>query len=179
MELQYLGEDAESAEIAFLDIVAYSSWYRCGLLVLDGHGVPRELRVTEALQPTKVQRMAYGSSLDLAILRVCSEPLFDKMDSNPNCVLVRDRSFLQLDGDHPPFVQIALEGSEEADEMINEFRDGPYALARQRSMTKADTKRLLNDLTALHTMYGFDAMEPFERIGDAVETIKVQESKDK
>lgn len=179
MELQYLGEDPESAQIAFLDIVTYSSWYRCGLLVLDGHGVPRELRATEALQPTKVQKMAYGSSLDLAILRVCSEPLFAAMDSTPDCVLVQDRSFLQLDGDHPPFVQIALEGSEDADEMNTEFRDGPYTLAPQASMTKADTKRLLKDLKALHTMYGFDALEPFERIGEAVEAIRVQESNNK
>lgn len=176
MELEYLGEDADSAEIAFLDIVAYSSWYRCGLLVLDGHGVPRELRVTEALQPTKVQKMAYGSSLDLAILRVCSEPLFAAMDSHPNCVLVQDRSFLQLDGEHPPFVQIAAEGSEDADQMSGEFSNDKYALASQRRMTKADTKRLLKDLTALHEMFGFHALEPFERIGEAVEAIRVQES---
>ncbi len=84
--------------LCFLDVLPTASRGVRGVaLVTDARTVPVELRITDPLTPTRVQRASYGASFDEhAVLDLVAVPLLRALREEVSLVLVRAPRLLRV-----------------------------------------------------------------------------------
>ncbi len=71
--------------------------YMGGIGVFNPFGIPQEFRYTDPVEPTEVQRILFGESLDLALrVKVIGESLIKELSVSPNYIVVSDKDMLQI-----------------------------------------------------------------------------------
>ncbi len=173
------------ARFAFEDGKAF----RGGALVVDDAGTPREFRCTSPVRPNATQRILYGSNLDpFILLELMGRPLLQALRETADIILVNDRWLLDL-REHvgTPVIFLRHQGaevvqpasnasdqpaiiepiSESFDPVVLQNSSGhPEDLTIARPLLQECSKRL-------------DVMEPFARIGKALERIHEEKGQDK
>jgi len=91
------------ARLAYLRIVTFASGvYAGGVMVVDSRGLPLDFRYTEPLEPTKLQAMLYGKSLDRHVRHdVIFKHLVEKVEPRPALLLVDEEGLLALPAPMP------------------------------------------------------------------------------
>lgn len=160
------------------------------LLVTDDMGIPQEFRVTFPVRPTPLQGRLYGQSLIPHIgVELCGKPLFAATDNKPAVLLVSDPRFLPL-GDAVPcsvaFIQrlgdtlrvsVDSEGDTPEPRKLQSVsgRFQPLAVDYPHSYDgsqMAEANQLLGRF-----FQGFDLLEPFDRIGVALDALSEQDER--
>ena len=178
-------DGAVDLSIGFLLMHEANGAIRCGLLVTDAAGVPKEFRATQpALRPTSVQRILYGNSLHREIARLCAMPMIEALEHTPKWVLVQSRELLCLDTEVLPVIVVAGHGEElevetghQDDDPVLESKDGsfrPVVLTFAESVTPDHQQRLREELAGAVSSGVVDLLEPFSRVGQALEVLDRQ-----
>ncbi len=84
-------------KLGFLAFKEFDRGYRGGLLITDNRGKPLEFRCTSPIRPTQVQRILYGRTLTphLAV-QLIGAPLTSSVTEKPTIIVVNQDVFLQL-----------------------------------------------------------------------------------
>lgn len=169
--------------LAYVKIVALPGHaFAGGVMVVDGRGLPLDFRYTEPVQPSRVQQVLYGKSLDRHVRQdVIFKQLAGKIDPRPSLVLVDDELLLGLD-------------SAATTVLVNETRMGPLREAAQVQavseqefllqvaetgsplrvkLSKAEPGAVekITDLLLDAARQGLDPTEPFGRVKGAVDVL--------
>ena len=73
------------------------STYMGGIGVFNKYGIPQEFRYTDPVEPTEVQRILFGESLDKAVrVKVVGESLVKELSVKPDFIVVDKKDMLQM-----------------------------------------------------------------------------------
>jgi len=168
----------EDALLGFLAMSEDPDSVRCGLLVTDLVGAPKEFRATEpSLRPTRVQRIIYGASLDDEIARICGEPLVSALRYQPAVLFADRKEFLRLDRDELRVITIKAHGETLEVEQEAIEGDDPLSVGQGREVrmvvplfaegVSEDSKLSVRE--SLPRLLKFvDPIEVFERVRQAL-----------
>lgn len=153
--------------------------YRGAILVTDTSGKPLEFRATAPVQPNLIQKILYGKRLLPHILvELMGTPLVKAIKEKPSCILVMNRDLLALQGkvDSPIIClrpQGAFSPSGGEDALLTELMES----AEFKPIVIEGNKDCIEDfrvwrIKLQEVFKGVDLLEPFERIGKAVEEVE-------
>jgi len=176
--------------VAFLDLLRTKgdSNFVGAALVTDMFGVPAEFRCTHPVKPTEIQKQLYGSTLDRYIgVELCGKPLLKSLQNAPALVFVRAELLLPIrDSQSPPvlFVRRAgdvlrIEHKPEDKPSEKKFDSGSNSIA---SVVLKCDPNFPEDLETSGEVLGellrnLDPVEPFDRIGRAIDALTKQDSR--
>ena len=125
-----------------------------GMLVTDGNGYPVELRFTETVKASAIEKIAYGITLmgGLAIDKIAF-PLHEKMENKPNLIMIKDESLLKLQKKVDTPVCFISE----------ENNSGNYKFFKNQDEYQKMIDEMLSENSEID-----DLMEPFERVTNAI-----------
>lgn len=165
--------------------------YHGGTLVTDSGGKPLEFRSTSIVRPNFVQRTLYGSTL-LAHLaqELFAIPLMEALREEPNVVLVRDETLLDIRLQvECPVLHVRRQGetiempkgSERESQATSEVIACPSGRFQPVVLTphwqyREEARRVRGELEPVFAR--MDLLEPFERVGRALEELARQEAAD-
>ena len=126
-----------------------------GVLITDGNGYPVELRFTEAVKASAIEKIAYGITLrgGLAIDKIAF-PLFEKIENRPNLIMVNDETLLKLQKKIDTPVCL-INSDDNSDNNLKFFKNEDEYLSRVNEM--------LDENCEIE-----DMQEPFERVNNAI-----------
>lgn len=180
--------ETNGMRLGFLRMREHDGAFRCGLLVIDAHGMPLELRVTDPLAPTRAQRIAYGRSIHRAVARACTEPLLEATEHTPDIVLVDYEEFLSGYTSEIPFVCVA---APDANPPTSNTAHGNRALPVLRppserceavgllfpdNVAQDECDSLRERLQSAYDQLRLNLTEPFARIERALQFLETEES---
>jgi hypothetical protein len=178
----------------FLSLRETAAGIRCGLLVTDAAGVPKEFRATEPpVRPTPVQRILYGASLCRQIARLSGCPLIAALDHTPTWILADSPDLLWLGTAEVPIVMVKAHGEEEV-QLEPSSREGPHASSEDPvtvgggafrpvtisfapQMKDVEERQLRARFALAVASCSLDLLEPFERVRQALEVLDRQAAK--
>jgi hypothetical protein len=170
-------------KLAYVKIISLPGQsFAGGVMVVDGRGLPLDFRYTEPVQPSKVQQVLYGKSLDRHVRQdVIFKHLAGKLESKPAFVLVDDELLLGLEAAAPtvlvletrlnPLREIALVQGVSEHEFL--LQVGETGSPLRIKIPKADSalEQKVVDTLLESARNGLDPTEPFGRIRGAVEVL--------
>jgi hypothetical protein len=163
--------------LAFLDVLAAADGGQRGAaLVTDARTVPVELRVTDPLAPTPIQRTLYGASFEEhAVLDLVALPLLRALREEISLVLVRAPRLLRIQERVP--VPVLWVGRQEHLQPIGDAEEPGFLLASRDDRFPAvvalgfrgrhDETRSACELLQ-RVLQRNDLLEPFERLQQAL-----------
>jgi hypothetical protein len=171
------GSANESLRLAYLDIVDLQDQGGCrgGLLVVDAHGYPLEFYVTNAIKPSRVQRVIYGRGLRVYVLcELMASPLLASLAAPVCCVIVHHWAFVRM----RPATDTALVGLCTTEDAVPPWASFvPWSAGKARFFLAVHKGYESDAKTAIHAlerMQDFtDPTEPFERIEAAIRYLGV------
>ncbi|MDB5099297.1 MAG: hypothetical protein JWM80_3718 [Cyanobacteria bacterium RYN_339] len=169
--------------LAYVKIVALpGNAFAGGVMVVDGRGLPLDFRYTEPVQPSKVQQVLYGKSLDRHVRQdVIFKQLAAKIDPRPALVLVDDEILLGLaaaasvalvvETRLTPLREVALVQTVTDQEVL--LQAGETGSPLRVKIAKAEPGGAEKAAEALleAARQGLDLTEPFNRIRGALEVL--------
>jgi hypothetical protein len=171
-----------SKSIGFLTLhETENDGYLGSFLITDFKGIPIEFRCTHSIKPDAVQRTLYGEALLSHIgVELCGRPLISSAKNKPRLTLVDKPFLLKLNGHSSCPVMFVKELGEEEDSTTSENFGSEYQvevieprydrLKPLEIAMKADVKSETKELVGkLHSE--FNVVEPFDRMGRAVEIL--------
>jgi len=156
-------------------------------LITDFEGLPKEFRCTHSITPDDVQKALYGDALLSYIgVELCGKPLIQSSKNRPRLIIV-DKSFLLKLSDHSSYPVIFVNRVENGGELsdIEEY-GSEYQMERMESNHYEDEtleivkKRADNPHSSAlmkKISYEFDVFEPFDRMLNAIESLKQKSSR--
>lgn len=175
--------------IAYLARFSFESGaaHRCGMLVVDEMGIPQEFRCTAPVRPNDVQRRLYGKSLEpYMLIEAMGKPLLREVKSPYELLIVNDPHLLNLRTASPvPVVMLQAQGElqqphPDLDENVRTFGGASADSTLIASVFKGQT----SDRDSAYRSFDYfslnvDLLEPFARIGSALEMVHKEKELDK
>ncbi len=156
---------------------------RGAFLMSDFETKPLEFRCTNPIRPTQLQAMLYGDVLDQYILvELIGRPLVDSVQSQPDIILVKDESFLDLRTKvDVPVVQIIKEEEISDSRVKDESKfqtlnssSGKFPPVFIKTHNKfPDDKNIAREVLS-EIFNSFNLNEPFNRVLTALEQVHIQ-----
>jgi len=164
--------------------------YIGGILITDQFGKPREFKCTHAVRPTAIQKPLYGKTLEPYIgVELCGTPLIGSTTNKPALIMV-DKDFLidiRIKSEYPLiFIRRAGEAvevrsstgedaasrRERVDSATGRFQPIVFEAHPRFDDDRLCAKRILDEV-----FKDIDPLEPFERMGKAIEVLARQNNK--
>lgn len=186
-----LQDEQEPVKLGFLAFKEFERGYRGGLLVTDGRGKPLEFRCTSPIRPSQVQRILYGRTLIPYIaVQLIGVPLTNSVMEKPTLFVVSQDVFLDLrDSIHQPVLFVRRQG--------DAIRTGSQSQGRpefEPVLLECEGARFDPIVVESHRRYAeealqsrhqlreifdhLDLLEPFERVGKALDEVERQKAVD-
>jgi hypothetical protein len=164
--------------------------YIGAILITDQFGKPREFRCTHVVRPTAIQKPLYGKTLEPYIgVELCGTPLIEATTNKPALIMV-DKDFLidiRIKSEYP-LIYIRRAGEavevrsstgedtasirERVDSATGRFQPIVFEAHQRFDDDRLCAKRILDEV-----FKDIDPLEPFERMGKAIEVLARQDSK--
>jgi hypothetical protein len=177
--------------IGYLRVDSHENYFRGAALVTDQRGIPTDFRYTEPVRPTKLERILYGSALDIYLREdIILDNLLGAIETKPSLWLLEDRELIGpvQKISHLPAIVIEtstrapLESSGQCEPTTEE---GVFMLQADNisaplriGVSPENVSRVsqfAQTLTA--SAEGMELMEPFSRIQRALEAVSESEAK--
>lgn len=160
--------------------------YLGAFLVTDELTKPEEFRVTFPVNPSLMQKRLYGEALIPHIgIKLCAEPLFDALNSKPGILLIDDQRFLSLSEQISVLVIYLERVGENVHVGESDRRTGvlqspsgifdPIELTFPPFYSEEKEERAMDSLQRISS--AIDPLEPFARIGAALEALVQEDSR--
>jgi len=188
-----MGQDEErDCLLAFFALYETSSndGYLGTVLVTDLQGIPQEFRCTHPVKPTAIQKPLYGDALEPYIgVQLCGVPLFKSIQNLPALIVVHKEHLLDIRKSLScPTIYIRRAG--EAIDVSSADKSGS-TLKRER--IDCSTGRFQPIIVTSHPDFDedttiakdilekifsyLDPIEPFDRMGKAIEVLSKQDKR--
>ncbi|MEB3197640.1 MAG: hypothetical protein VKP62_10600 [Candidatus Sericytochromatia bacterium] len=167
--------------LAYFKTMAWASGaYAGGLMVVDENGLPLDFRYTDPVQPTRLQEVLYGKSLDRHMRQeVLFKHLTARIDPRPNWLFVDDDQLLHLtacapvvslaETRLPPLREAALCQVLSETEWLLQAGETGSPLKFRAYKPESGAIESLVDTLVLVADCGLDPVEPFNRVRQALE----------
>lgn len=154
--------------------------YMGGVGVFNEFGIPQEFRYTDPVEPTEVQRILFGDSLDLAVrVKVVGESLLKELSSTPAYIVVHQKDMLQMKSpvplmfleytEHTPLEDVGAYVSEGEGYLVQLYPSrSPYYLVVQAK--KKEISKMVDTLVEFATHIA-DIIEPLKRVEGVIDYI--------
>ncbi|NOZ92007.1 hypothetical protein GM182_05705 [bacterium 3DAC] len=154
--------------------------YMGGLGVFNEFGIPQEFRYTDPVEPTEVQRILFGDSLDLAVrVKVVGESLIKELSVSPEYIIVGAKDMLQIRSSvpiaylehtqHAPLEDVGKYVAEGEGYLVQLYpAQSPYYLLLAGK--KKDVSKLV-DILVEFAMHIADVIEPLKRVEGVIDYI--------
>ena len=150
--------DNEDIKIGFLNIreIGEENDLRGVMLVTDGSTYPIELRYSDPVRSTILEKLTFGVTLKdgITIERV-ARPLVDSFDNKPSIIFINDQSFLKLQ----KYTKIIIACITDTSEV------GNYAFFNEGEHYSKRVDNVINEYPEI------DLGEPFERLDRVLEYV--------
>ena len=81
--------------LGYLTIDSQENYFRGAALVTDSRGIPTDFRYTEPVRPTKLERVLYGSALDIYLREdIILDNLLGAVEAKPSLWLLTDEDLI-------------------------------------------------------------------------------------
>jgi hypothetical protein len=81
--------------IGYITIDSHENYFRGAALVTDSRGIPTDFRYTEPVRPTKIERILYGSALDIYLREdIILDNLLSAVETKPALWLIADEELI-------------------------------------------------------------------------------------
>lgn len=159
-----------------------SGAYAGGLMVVDMRGLPVDFRYTEPVQPTRLQEVLYGKSLDRHMRHdVLFKQLAARIEPKPDWLFVDDDQLLHLQGGarvaslvesrSAPLREVALvQVLSDSEWLVQASETGSPTKFRMYQPGVGEVDKLAQDLVSAAS-FGMDPVEPFNRVRQALELV--------
>lgn len=154
--------------------------YMGGIGVFNEFGIPQEFRYTDPVEPTEVQRILFGDSLDLALrVKVIGESLVKELTTSPDYVVIDKPDMLQLSSSIPLLYMEYTESSplDDIGEYVHQA-DGylvqlypsqsPYYI--RGTFKKKDIQKV-SEVLVKFSRHIADVLEPLKRVSGVIDYI--------
>ena len=178
--------------LAFFAIYKTSSndGYLGAVLVTDLQGIPQEFRCTHPVRPTAIQKPLYGDTLEPYIgVHLCGIPLFKSIKNSPSIIIIPKEQLLDIRrAVSCPVIHIRRAGEaievsssdksvgsskrERIDSSTGRFQPIVFNTHNDFIDDKTKAKEILDKIFSY-----FDPLEPFKRIGKAIEVLIKQDKR--
>ncbi len=154
--------------------------YMGGIGVFNEFGIPQEFRYTDPVEPTEVQRILFGDSLDLAVrVKVVGESLIKELSVSPEYIITHTKDMLQIKSSiplaylehtqHAPLDDVGKYVSEGEGYLVQLYpAQSPYYVVL--SSKKKDIGKLVDILVDFATHIA-DVIEPLTRVEGVIDYI--------
>ncbi len=168
----------------YLDILVKENVYVGGFMIVDSSGIPLEFKYTEKIEPTKIQRIIYGKTLDKYLKEeVISKSLLKELKNVPNLVMVNDYEMIagkdKLHGFYVAFSQKTTLPRLEKSGDIKRVKDKEIIIQPYQDTNPIRVVFGVGDPELQEKVLSFlkelsrkiDIVEPYERVRKALEVL--------
>ncbi|MDR3278986.1 MAG: hypothetical protein LBT23_00585 [Synergistaceae bacterium] len=177
--------------IGYLTVDSRENYFRGAALVTDSRGIPTDFRYTEPVRPTKLERILYGSALDIYLREdIILDNLLSAIDTKPALWLLADEGLIGPVQKLSKLPAVVLETSsrsplETSGQCEPTAEQGVFMLqadnisAPLRITVSDENISKISQFAQLltETAEDMELMEPFSRIERALEAVAEAESK--
>ena len=158
-------------------------------LVVDTRGIPLDFRYTEPVRPTRLERILYGSALDVYLREdVLLKNLVESVEAKPTLWILRDRDLIRAARRHAKVAAVCLESTSaspldqvgilepQGDRTTFLLQADPISAPFRLAVTEdqlSQTQKISADLVA--AAEEMELGEPYSRMGKALESIREHE----
>jgi hypothetical protein len=177
--------------LGYLTIDSQENYFRGAVLVTDSRGIPTDFRYTEPVRPTKLERILYGSALDIYLREdIILDNLIGAVETKPALWLLADEELIGpvQKISKLPAVAIAVSARsplEQSGQCEPTGEPGVFMLqadnisAPLRLTVSQENVSKIGQFAQFLTSSAEDMelMEPFSRVARALEAVAESESK--
>ena len=81
--------------IGYITVESQENYFRGAALVTDSRGIPTDFRYTEPVRPTKLERILYGSALDIYLREdIILDNLLSAVETKPSLWILSDEELM-------------------------------------------------------------------------------------
>lgn len=177
--------------LGYITIDSQENYFRGAALVTDSRGIPTDFRYTEPVRPTKLERVLYGSALDIYLREdIILDNLLKAVEAKPSLWLLTDEALIAPVQriSKLPAVAVAISARSPLDrsgQCEPTAESGVFMLqadnisAPLRLVVSTENIPKINQMAQILTSSaeGMELMEPFTRVARALETVSESESR--
>jgi len=177
--------------IGYITIDSNENYFRGAALVTDHRGIPTDFRYTEPVRPTKLERILYGSALDIYLREdIILDNLISAVETKPVLWLLSDEGLIGPVQKISKLPSIAIATSarsplEQSGQCEPTGETGVFMLqadnisAPVRLTVSSENISKISQFAQFLTesAEGMELMEPFSRIARALEAVAESEAK--
>ena len=156
-----MAEYSENFNVAFVSCsqVGSEKELRGAVLVTDKRGHPIELRYTDPVKASTLEKLVYGITLSRGIaIEKIALPLIEALENSFNIIIVKDENLLDLS--KSVTVPVCFLSEEEQNSVVSSMRNDE------------ERNQKLNHLLDLNLDENFDRFEPLERLDRVLEHVQ-------
>ncbi len=149
--------------IGYISVEIENEKHTGGLIIVDDRGIPVEFKYTEPVQPTQLQKIIYGKSLEEYLhVEIIAKSLLSKVENKPAVFLTDDMKLIEA-GEEVFYITRTIDDSTaEEGEYVISAPGMKYRLIGKGALSEETLKEIEN--FAEH----FDILEPFQRLHKAL-----------
>jgi hypothetical protein len=177
--------------IGYLTVDSRENYFRGAALVTDSRGIPTDFRYTEPVRPTRLERILYGSALDIYLKEdIILDNLISAVETKPSLWLLENEDLIGPVQKLSRLPAIAVEASarsplEQSGQCEPTAEEGVFMLqadnisAPLRLTLSPENAPKISQFARVLTASAeeMELMEPFSRIARALEAVFESESK--
>lgn len=149
--------------IGYISVEIENEKHTGGVIVVDVRGIPAEFKYTEPVQPTQLQRIIYGKSLeDYLHVEIIAKSLLSKVENKPGVFLTDDMKLIEAGEGIFYITRTVDDTTAEEGEYVISAPGMKYRLIGKGNLSE-ETLKEIEDF-AEH----FDILEPFQRLHKAL-----------
>ena len=183
--------DSNKQLLGYITIDSQENYFRGAALVTDSRGIPTDFRYTEPVRPTKLERVLYGSALDIYLREdIILDNLLKAVEAKPSLWLLNDEALIVPVQKISKLPAVAIAASsrsplEQSGQCEPTGESGVFMLqadnisAPVRLTVSPENITKINQLAQILTSSaeGMELMEPFSRVARALDAVSESESK--
>ena len=149
--------------IGYISVEVEKEKHTGGIIVVDERGIPLEFKYTEPVQPTQLQRIIYGKSLeDYLHVEIIAKSLLSKLENKPGLFLTDDVKLIEAEEGIFYITRTVDDTVAEEGEYVITTPGMKYRLIGNGKIAEETLKEL--ESFAEHS----DILEPFQRLHRAL-----------
>jgi hypothetical protein len=177
--------------IGYITVDAHENYFRGAALVTDSRGIPTDFRYTEPVRPTRLERILYGSALDIYLKEdIILDNLISAVETKPSLWLLENEDLIAPVQKLSKLPAIAVEMSarsplEQSGQCEPTGEEGVFMLqadnisAPIRLTLSPENAPKISQFARILTASAeeMELMEPFSRVARALDAVFESESK--
>lgn len=149
--------------IGYISVEIENEKHTGGIIIVDDRGIPVEFKYTEPVQPTQLQKIIYGKSLEEYLhVEIIAKSLLSKVENKPAVFLTDDMKLIEAGEEVFYITRTVDDSTAEEGEYVISAPGMKYRLIGKGALSEETLKEIEN--FAEH----FDILEPFQRLHKAL-----------